>query len=244
MTYSIFGADLKTGEIGLASTTVSLAVGGLIPFFSKSGAIAVSQAYAQPSLGPVMVERLDAGASLEDAIEAARSSDQYFEFRQVAIITLDGGVAVHSGATCRPFTGHLHGNNCLAFGNVLSGEEVLREMVREFEKKEGESLTERLVCALEAGRDFGGQAINGNHLRERSASVLVKNYHHEKVTDLRVDMSEHAVDDLRRTKIAVDLCEPYLRIRAEDPENCPPVIDFEQSLTAPKWFITALDPTA
>lgn len=241
MTYSILARDSKTGEIGLASTTVSLAVGGLLPFFSRNGSIAISQAYALPSLGRVMAEELDAGRSLTEAIEAAKNTDPHIEFRQLAILSPDGEFVVHSGSTCRPWTGDLRGKDCLACGNVLAGQEVLTAMVKAFEEREGESLAERLICALEAGRDAGGQTANGRHLRERSASVLVKKSLHEAPVDLRVDVSETAVEDLRRAKMAVDFSEPYVSVRASEPEKCPSVVDFEAGLDLPTWFPRALE---
>ena len=51
MTFTIAGRCTRTGEAGLASATVSLAVGGLCPWFTSSGDIIGSQAYASKRNG-------------------------------------------------------------------------------------------------------------------------------------------------------------------------------------------------
>jgi uncharacterized Ntn-hydrolase superfamily protein len=59
-------------------------------------------------------------------------------------------------------------------------------------------LHERLLCALEGGRDAGGQANEGEHWTERSAWLRVVGQLDWPMVDLRVDLSTSAVTELRR----------------------------------------------
>ena len=59
------------------------------------------------------------------------------------------------------------GRDCVALGNGLAGNDVVDQMVRSFESSRG-SLAERLMAALEAGQQAGGD-IRG----QQSAALLV-----------------------------------------------------------------------
>jgi uncharacterized Ntn-hydrolase superfamily protein len=59
-------------------------------------------------------------------------------------------------------------------------------------------LEERLIIALEGGRDGGGQATNGIHRPERSAWLRVVDRGDVPEIDLRVDLHTDTVAELRR----------------------------------------------
>ncbi len=85
---------------------------------------------------------------------------------------------------------------------------------------EGEplELADRLMSALEAGRDAGGQEPSpGNHLPERSADLLVYGPGPLALTDLRVDLHDDAVAGLRRAFEMYSIYEPYYEQRHRDP---------------------------
>ena len=65
------------------------------------------------------------------------------------------------------WAGHKKGKNYSAQGNILTGPEVVDGMAAAFEKTEG-SLAERLVAALEAGQEAGGDSRG-----RQSAALLV-----------------------------------------------------------------------
>ena len=87
----------------------------------------------------------------------------------------------------------------------------------------GEIKDERLLCALEAGRDAGGQATeSGEPLAERSAVLMVRGDDVVEDLDLRVDASDDAIGDLRRVHAAYVPYLPYYHLRARDPAHTPP----------------------
>ena len=83
-------------------------------------------------------------------------------------------------------------------------------------------LEERLLLAIEAGRDAGGQAAaDGAHLAERSAALIVQGEDIVEDLNLRVDAHDDAVTELRRVYAAYAPYLPYYALRARDPENTP-----------------------
>jgi uncharacterized Ntn-hydrolase superfamily protein len=90
------------------------------------------------------------------------------------------------------------GPNYVIQGNIIVGESVVSDMAKTFEAALGE-LAERLVAALEAGRDAGGDARG-----TQSAALLVVRYgagragYGDRYIDLRVDDHETPVKELRR----------------------------------------------
>jgi uncharacterized Ntn-hydrolase superfamily protein len=105
---------------------------------------------------------------------------------------------------------------------VLAGDAVLDAMAGAFVGSRGAALPERLLQAIEAGRDAGGQAGGTGHLPERSAALVVHHRDDHPELDLRVDFHGHAVEELRRIHDEYSLYLPLYRMRAENPPSAPP----------------------
>lgn len=227
MTYTIMGLCGETGQVGIGITTVSLAVGGLCPFYTNDGDIISSQAFAEHKVGLEVVRLLNTGSPLADFQTALESYDQNLSYRQVGVLKRSGEVFVHTGVDTRPWAGHIVRDGFLAMGNFLAGEKVLKSMVDAYEQNTG-MLADRLMAALEAGRDVGGQATaTGEHCTERSAGLLVLDVGCYREVDLRVDIHNRAVDELRRI---YDIFKPYNdfnKFRGADPQNVPSIIAWE-----------------
>lgn len=228
MTYTIMGRCDQTGQVGMALATLSLAVGGLCPFYTQRGDLISSQAYAQPKLGLDAVKLLNSGCSFKELQERLESIDPFFNYRQIGIIKRSGEIFGYTGSDTRPWAGHAMGSDYLAMGNVLAGPQVLAAMENAFKSQDG-NLAERLLSAIEAGRDAGGQVnAKGEHCRERSAGLLVLSGESLREIDLRVDVHSNAVDELRRIFNIFKAYAPYNKLRADDPPNTPPIADWEQ----------------
>ena len=108
-------------------------------------------------------------------------------------------------------------------GNALAGRHVVEAIGAAFRENEDEDLDERLMRAVEAGRDAGGQATaDGERMAERSAALHVAQPDMAETIDLRVDVHDTAVEELRR---AFDAYKPYAAHylwRALDPATLPP----------------------
>ncbi len=228
-TYTVMGRCAATGHLGIGLTTASLAVGGFVPFLTAGGDIVASQAYAQPGLGLEAVRLLNAGLCCADLLARLNAFDSFFAYRQLGVLTRSGESFVHTGAQTRPWAGHRIGPDYLVMGNVLAGERVLAAMATAFEGRAGD-LADRLLAALEAGRDAGGQVgPGGRRYAERSAALRIVGEGGYPELDLRVDMHAAAVGELRRMYDIYKAYNLYNRLRAEDPPHTPALAEWEDT---------------
>ncbi len=138
----------------------------------------------------------------------------------------------YSGPKTRGYAGHEVGEGYVAMGNVLAGHHVVEAIAKGYEAAAAESFERRLLRAIEAGRDAGGQVGNDGHLTERSAAVFVHGAHDHAELDLRVDLHDHAVDELRRAFEEYDLYRGYYRDRGKNPREAIPQDAFVAQLAA------------
>ena len=231
MTYTIIGRDPENGEIGIAIATYSLAVGGTCPHISAGVGVCTSQASTNPVIGQAVISNLTSGELVEVALKRAVDDDEHPRNRQVAVMTQSGAFAVHSGSNTRSFSGHLIGENCLAVGNFLQGQHVLQSMVAEFENTATNNLADRLIGALQAGKDAGGQSGDGGvHLIERSACLMTTKPDYAFPLDVRVDVSDDAVGELARIAASYAEMHSYYLQRAVDPSNLPAQDEYVRQL--------------
>lgn len=236
MTFTILAHDPDADQVGIGIATVSLAVGGLCPFTTLAGDIVTSQAFARPELGLLVARMLSEGADMPTIEQALTAADPHIGHRQIGIIHRDGSLHAFSGPGCRPWSGHQMAEGHVVMGNFLAGTHVLDAMGEAFRMSDGEPLAERLLQALEAGRDAGGQAdAEGRHHTERSAAVKVigpgdvPGFIDTAVasTDLRVDMHELAIDELRRLYTTLAKVPQYNALRSSRPLETPGLADWE-----------------
>ncbi|MCS7185510.1 MAG: DUF1028 domain-containing protein, partial [Armatimonadota bacterium] len=126
------------------------------------------------------------------------ANDKDREVRQVGIVDARGRAAAFTGKKCLPWAGHIVGKGFAVQGNILAGEQVVKAMAKAFQETQGE-LAERLMAALEAGEQAGGDARG-----KQSAAILVVRKgagyggFDDRYIDLRVDDHPEPVKELRR----------------------------------------------
>jgi len=193
MTFSLAGRCAKTGMLGVAVTTSSIAVGSRCPFAAAGIGAAVTQHMTDPRLGPLMLERLRRGETAQQAIDAAVSSTPGPEWRQLAVIDSHGRTASYSGANVRGERGEAHGRDCVAIANIVRSPEIPAAMVTAFERTPDSRLAERLIGALEAGHVAGGEPKP-----LVSACLIVVHRDTFPYVDLRIDSDPDPIGTLRR----------------------------------------------
>ena len=196
MTYSIVGRDEVSGELGVA--VQSRAFGVSLCAWARPGVGAVAtQAFTERGYGPRGLERLAAGQAPADALAELLEADEQRDFRQVAFLAADGRTAAHTGAACIPDCGDLVREGVSAQGNMLASPAVWHAAADTFETTRC-SLAERLLAALDAAEDAGGD-FRG---RESAALVVVSGDPEEepwqRVFDLHVDNHADPLGELRR----------------------------------------------
>jgi uncharacterized Ntn-hydrolase superfamily protein len=197
-TYSIVGADPEAGECGVAVQSKFLAVGAFVPWARGGVGAVATQAFAEITYGHRGLDLLAAGASPEQAIERLVSSDEMREHRQVGVVAADGKSATFTGSDCFEHATGIAGDNFAAQGNILTSPDVPEAMASTFTTTGG-NLATRLLAALVAGQDAGGEKRG----MESAALLVVRpgggyGGNHDRWLDLRVDHSDSPIDDLGR----------------------------------------------
>jgi uncharacterized Ntn-hydrolase superfamily protein len=156
------------------------------------GAIA-SQAFGNPYLAIDGLRLIEDGVPAEQVVERVIASDAGRDLRQLGIVDYEGRVAAYTGERCIPWAGHLIGSGYVCLGNILEGEEVVKAMATAFEMSGGDPLYERLMLALEAGEEAGGDRRG-----RQSAAIQVIAEEEYALCDLRVDDHPDPIAELRR----------------------------------------------
>lgn len=197
-TFSIIGADPKTGELGVAVQSKFLAVGAVVPWAKANVGAVATQSWANTKFGPEGLELLEKGLSPDEVIEKLLADDPGRNLRQVAVINAQGEASAFTGEECFDWAGHKVGKNHSAQGNILVSEETVAAMSRSFEQST-DPLAERLIKALAAAQHAGGDSRG-----KQSAAVYVLQegagyggYNDVKV-DLRVDDHPEPIEELLR----------------------------------------------
>lgn len=193
MTFSIAARDPRNGMLGVATSSKALSAGGLVPYVRAGVGAIASQSFVNPYLGIDGLLLLEQGLPAERAIERLVEGDPGRDLRQLGIVDKQGRAAAYTGALCIDWAGHLLGGGYVCLGNILAGEAVVKAMAAAFERSEDEDLPERLVRALEAGQDAGGDRRG-----RQSAGVTVYAAEEYPWVDLRVDDHPDPVPELRR----------------------------------------------
>lgn len=229
MTFSIVGHCPRTDMAGVAITTSSICVGSRCPHVLAGAGAVTTQNVTDPSIGPEVLAHLAAGAPAEAALAAVMTDRPHSDYRQVAVVDLAGNVAhvtgahilgtnaVATGADMGADMGVGTGTGCVAAGNLLSSRDVPTAMVASFAAGADLHLADRLLTALQAGIDAGGEE-GPTH----SAALLVAHRNSWPLVDLRVDWTEECPGlVLRRLWDAYEPQMEAYNLRALDPSAAP-----------------------
>jgi hypothetical protein len=100
MTFSINGWCARTGMLGVAITTSSIAVGARCPYARAGTGAVATQNVTDSSYGPRILDLLAANNGAEGALAKALSDQAFTEYRQLTVID-----RVHSGKSSLPCGG-------------------------------------------------------------------------------------------------------------------------------------------
>ncbi|WP_144113099.1 DUF1028 domain-containing protein [Paraburkholderia sp. BCC1886] len=228
MTYSILAKCPDTGRYGLGIATYSVAVGQWCDGLDRYAGATMSQAFVRTTNNALALNLLRLGHSAKYVSDALVRDDDFASYRQIGVISADGSASCHSGEHTRGWAGHRIGDGYVAMGNVLSRAAIVEAMADAFEQSATRPFEERLLRALEAGRDAGGQGNGTRALPERSGALIVTASDHLDAVNLRVDLHPHAVDELRRVHSVCSQYTGYYRSRGINPPDAPGQEVFEQ----------------
>jgi uncharacterized Ntn-hydrolase superfamily protein len=202
-TYSIVAHDPETGAVGVAVQSHWFNVGAVVTWARAGVGAVATQSIAEPAYGVRLLDRLQDGAAAQVALDEVLSGDEQAGYRQVAVVSAAGDVAVHTGAACIAHAGHEVGRGFSAQANMMASADVWPAMAQAYDRAVG-PLHRRLAAALHAAEAAGGD-IRGR----QSAAMLVVPGTGESwrwLVDVRVDDHPEPLQELDRL---LDLTDAY-----------------------------------
>jgi len=168
MTFSVIGRCDKTGQMGIAISSSSIAVGARCPWL-------------RAGVGAVSTQNI--------TLPAATQNEAYAQYRQIILMNAKGETAVFSGSETLGIHNSASGRQCVAAGNLLKSLHVIPAMTAAFEQASGH-LADRLLAALQAALKAGGEA---GPVHSAALSIVDCNRPEVNwpVLDLRVDWADH-----------------------------------------------------
>lgn len=197
-TFSIIARDEATGEMAVGVQSHWFSVGTSVPWAEAGVGAVATQSFVDKSYGPKALALLKKGLSSQEVMDQLVAADPGRDVRQVAIIDTKGNVATHTGKNCIQVASHIKGMNYSVQSNMMLGDKVDEYMAEAFEKSKGKPMAERVLLALEAAQNAGGD-IRG---MQAAAIIVVPGKPTEtwnnKTVDIRVDDSKQPLKELRR----------------------------------------------
>lgn len=198
-TFSIVAHDSTTGELGVAVQSCVFGVGRRVAWVHGGVGAIATQAQSNESFGPDGLRLLEVGLSAEETLVWLLDHDPGRENRQVGVVDARGGVANWTGGGCLNWAGDSVGIGFTCQGNILASGEVVSGMVRAYNETAGQELARRLIAALEAAQEAGGDSRG-----QQSAAILIGRPHPQfpeyaaRYVDIRVEDHQQPIAELKR----------------------------------------------
>lgn len=197
-TFSIVARDPQTGEMGVAVQSHWFSVGTIVAWGEAGVGVVATQSFVNPAFGPEGIKLMKQGMNANDVLDKLISEDEGRDLRQLAVLDVKGNVKAFTGKNCIYGAGHIVGENYSVQANLMLNDKVWSAMSESFENSTG-PLAERMIAALEAAQDAGGD-IRG----KQSACLLIVRGEatgklwEDRLIDLRVDDSPEPIKELKR----------------------------------------------
>lgn len=199
-TFSIVAIDKEAGEMAVAVQSHWFSVGNVVAWAKSGVGVVATQSFVNKSFGIRGLEMIKSGKDAKETLASLLKGDEGREVRQVAIIDANGVIANHTGNKCIDFAGDILGTNYSVQANMMLNNRVPKAMSEAFEKSVGLPLAERVLAALEAAQEAGGD-IRGRQsaaIRIVKTAVSTEPWNDDFVVDLRVDDHENPIKEIGR----------------------------------------------
>jgi len=205
MTWSIVARDPHSGALAVAVSTCAFAVGARVPHGSGRVAAIATQSFVNPLFGVDGLRMAMEGRPPGEILAILTAADPGADIRQVHLIDRDGRTAAFTGASCVDWCGSVAAPDVSVAGNMLAGPQVVAATLAAYLAGTGLDFDDRLITALEAGQDAGGDKRG-----RQSAALRVWTTETWPAIDLRVDDAADPLAELRRLwRVAHQRYVPY-----------------------------------
>lgn len=202
MSFSIIARCARTGQIGAALASPQLAGGITLDAAIQRGVGGILvQGTPHPRLNRLAVNLLAQGWSPKVVLGHLQADDDSIQERQVAILDRENSV-ITIGDESGKGEGYA----------VLASSEIMEVMKRAFEDDPSADLDERLIATLEAGNTATTMAGS-----LRSSAIVVWGSLDYSLYDLRVDLHDNPVKELRRVYEDYKPTAEFYEARARNP---------------------------
>lgn len=205
-TFSVAARCPRSGHLGVAISTALPAVGGYCSFIEPGVGAAATQSWTNPYLAIDALDLMAGGTGAEAALQRVLEADAERELRQLGLVDGGGGTAAWTGGGCTGWAGDRQGDGFTVQGNMLVDEGTVDTMAAVMAGTQHRDLADRLVAALLAGQQAGGDKRG-----KQSAAVKVCGAEAYPLLDLRVDDHAEPVTELVRLhELAKVQLQPFL----------------------------------
>ncbi len=195
-TFSIIAVDPENHICGAAVASKYPAVGRVVPYVRADVGAFCTQHYHVPKWGEPALDMLQQGKRPEAVIFELLKDDKEAEWRQLAIIDMQGRAAVHNPSNApvdSRYWAAMTGSFYCCQGNTLTGREVVVKMAAAYEDTEG-SLADRLMAALIAadcaGGDHRGRLAAGIRVAKKGVDGNWLSLHVDKSNDAVLELAQ------------------------------------------------------
>ncbi len=168
MTFSIVARAQDGTSWGVAVASKFLAVGAAVPAARLGVGAIATQSFANTLYKRDGLNLLRQGRAAQQTLDALLAADDQREERQAGVVDAAGTAATWTGAECLDWAGGVTGPGYAIQGNILTGPDVVTAMQEAYQRAMADPLPERLMAALRAGDEAGGDRRG-----RQSAALLV-----------------------------------------------------------------------
>jgi uncharacterized Ntn-hydrolase superfamily protein len=152
---------------------------------------------------------MQAGAPPDAIVQALITRDNGHANRQFHMIDALGRNAAYTGLQCIDWAGHELAENVSVAGNMLEGPQVVAETLREYQAAMDKPFAERLLLAMQAGEDAGGDKRG-----KQAAGLVIYRDQDYSWLDIRTDDHPDPLSELRRLyAVAKERYLPYTELQ-------------------------------
>ena len=198
-TYSIVAIDSVTGEMAIGVQSHWFSVGTSVPWVQAGVGVVATQSFIDKSYGTNGLLLIQQGYTAQEALDSLIKADPAQDIRQVSILDFKGNIATHTGAKCIQYASHIKDKYFSVQSNMMLRSTVCDAMAAAFRNSAAKPLAERVLLALEAAQNAGGDARGS----QSAALLVVPNKAtgqpwNDVSVDLRVDDNAAPLKELRR----------------------------------------------
>ena len=205
MTWSIVARD-NAGELGVAVASRFFAVGALCVHTRRGVGALSTQALMNPLYGPAGLDLLARGKPAADVVAELVAADAGRDQRQLHMLPAFGPGAAYTGGTCVDWCGHHVYDDFSVAGNMLAGSQVIEATAEAFIAARGMPLAERLLAAMAAGEEAGGDKRG-----KQAAALRIHGDQDYPQLDLRVDDHAEPIAELQRLyQVSLERFQPFV----------------------------------